>query len=180
MRLKIGSFHVLLTEGTLNKNNTEAIVKKAIDFFSDKPGFLQCCSIELVPSLDFALNAMENALRGKEIGNAKPDKKAMAFLLWLYCTTQLNKAIELAGKSDRVVLAVAALKESDLDEALAIARESGFREQRGLMEENLKENLDKFVEEFNISEKEIESLSDLSKHRAVECLLIERQALLAL
>lgn len=181
MESKIGLFHVLLLEGTLNKNNIEAIIKKSMDLFEREQEFLQCCSIDGMPSMRFALNAMENALAGKKIGKAKLKKKSLSFLLWLYCTNQLDKAIEFAGKWEKgVLLAIAAKDKAKLNRALELAKELGFKEKNGIIEKNFRENLESFIEKFKISENELKAFSQMPKHKAIEKLLIERQALMAL
>ena len=177
MHQRIGGFNVLLLEGTLNKDNLEAIINKANDLFEGSQGFMQCCSLEFVPSLEFALNAAENALLGKPLGSVKMKKPALAFLLWLYCTTQLEKAIELAGKKSKGVLLVAAAKDKELiGSALEEANKLGFVEEAGLAGKNTKA----LIEHFGISENELRAFSHLPKEKAIEALALERQALLSI
>ena len=181
MHQKIGSFNVLLLEGTLDKDNLKAIIKKAMDLFEGKAGFMQCCSIEFVPSLDFVLFALENALMKKPIGSTSIKKNSMSFLLWLYCTSQLNKALKLAGKTSKgMLLVIVAREKLLLDKALKEAIKLGFSEKPGLIEKNFGKNLGSFIEHFGISKNELEAIAHLPKQEAVEKLITERQALLIL
>jgi len=177
MHQKVGEYSVLLVEGTLDKDNLEAIINKANDLFAGSPGFMQCCSLEFVPSLEFALAAAENALAGKPLGSVKMKKPALAFLLWLYCTTQLEKAIGLAGKTGSgVLLAVAAKDKKLAGTALEEAKKLGFEEKPGLVGKNT----EALIGHFGIAESELKALSQLPRNEAIEKLAIERQALLAL
>lgn len=181
MHQKIGLFNVLLLEGTLDNDNLKAIIKKAIGLFDGVNGFMQCCSLEFVPSTDFVLHALENSLALKPLGSTKPKKKALAFLLWLYCTAQLDKAINLAGKTGKGAILVIVARDSTLIEtALKTALKLGFIEKPGLIKKNFTENLDSFIRHFGISENEIRAFSQTSRREAVKKLITERQALMAL
>lgn len=170
-----------MLEGTIPINNLEAIIKKGTDLFTEGEGLLQCCSIEGIPSLEFAKTALENALAGRKICNEKTAKKSLLFLLWLYCTGQLETAITQAGKAEKgCLLAAAAKDKKKLKQALAIAKEHGFIEKKGLVERNFSSNLGDFAERFGISEKELQAFRHLPKKQAIERLCFERQAMMAL
>ncbi len=181
MLLKIGKFQAILLEGNIPINNSEAIIKKGTGLFMEGEGFLQCCSTEGVPSLSFAKAALENALAGKPIGKTKTLNKGLLFLLWLYCTTRLEKAIEQACATEKgCLLAIASKDKKALKTALAFAKEQGFREKKGIIGSNFNANLDPFAECFGISEKELHTFGHLSKAKAIEALAMERQAMMAL
>jgi len=180
MHQKIGEYNVLLLQGTLDNDNLGAIINKANDLFSGEEGFMQCCSLKFVPSENFALHAVENTLSRKPAGSVKLNKLSMGFLLWLYCTSQLEKAISLAGEGKEFLLVIAAKNRPLLNKAVAAARKLGFKEEKGLIEKNFREKLDSFIEHFNISRNELKALSHLPREKEVELLAIERQALLGL
>ncbi|MFH1234501.1 MAG: hypothetical protein V1493_02710 [Candidatus Diapherotrites archaeon] len=170
-----------MLEGTIPINNLEAIIKKGTDLFREEEGMLQCCSIEGVPSVGFAKTALENALFGRKICKAKTAKKSLLFLLWLYCTCQLETAIVQAGKAEKGCLLVIASKDKNAaNEALAFAKNHGFREKKGLILQNFSKNQDAFAERFGISEKEVHAFRHLPKKQAIERLILERQAMMAL
>jgi hypothetical protein len=149
--------------------------------FREGEGLLQCCSIEGVPSLEFAKIALENALTGRKICKAKTAKKSLLFLLWLYCTGQLETAITQAGRIEKgCLLAIAAKDNKTLKQALAIAKEYGFKEKKRAIEMNFSANLDGFAERFCISAKELHAFKHLPKKEAIERLILERQAMMAL
>jgi len=180
MQAKIGSVKALLLEGTLNNHNLEAIVNKANDLFSDSNGLMQCCSLELVPSMNYARQALENTLAGKAIPSAKIKKPALNFLLWIYCVDQLEKAIKFAGQGDKFLLVIAAEEDAALKKSLKAAKDLGFVEKDGLIEENLKENKEKLMEHFDISKDALKAFSHLPESEAIEKLAMEKQALLGL
>jgi len=180
MQAKIGSVKALLLEGTLNNDNLEAIVNKANDLFSGSNDLMQCCSLELIPSMNYAMQALENTLNKKIIPSAKIKKPALNFLLWIYCVDQLEKAIKFAGKGNKFLLVIAAENDATLKEALKTAKELGFVESKGLIEVNLKENKERILEHFDISEAALKAFSHLPEREAIEKLAMEKQALLSL
>ncbi|GEM_PF-4432997 len=180
MHQRIGEYSVLLLQGTLDNDNLGAIINKANDLFSGEEGFMQCCSLKFVPSENFALHAVENVLSRKPAGSVKLNKLSLGFLLWLYCTNQLEKAISLAAQGKEFLLVIAAKDKKLASKALSKAKELGFREEKGLIEKNFREKLDSFIEHFRISKNELRAFSHLPREKAVELLAIERQALLSL
>ncbi|MEM0360212.1 MAG: hypothetical protein QXK06_02645 [Candidatus Diapherotrites archaeon] len=179
MLLEIGKFKAILLEGTIPTNNSQAIIKKGTGLLAGGSGFLQCCSIEGVPSLSFARSALENTLCSKSIGKTK--NKGLLFLLWLYCTLQLEKAIMQAARTEKgCLLVVAAKDKKKLKECLEIAKRLGFKEKKGIIGKNFRKNLEVFQKQFCISEKELFALKHLPKEKAIEALAIERQAMMAL
>ncbi len=180
MQTRIGSIETLLLEGTFNTDNLEAILNKANDLFSGSNGLMQCCSLELVPSMNYAFTALKNALEERVIPKAKIKKPALNFLLWLYCVDQLEKAIEFAGQGDKFLLVIAAENGAALKEALKAAKELGFVESKGLIEENLTENKGKILDHFDITQKALNAFSHLPEPNAIERLAMEKQALLSL
>ncbi|MCX6801764.1 MAG: hypothetical protein NT067_01490 [Candidatus Diapherotrites archaeon] len=149
--------------------------------FREEKGMLQCCSIEGIPSLEFAKTALENALSGRKICKEKTAKKSLLFLLWLYCTGQLEKAIEQAGRTEKgCLLVIASKNKKTLKQALAVAKEHGFKEKKGLIQQNFSKNQDAFVKRFCISKKELHAFRHLPRKEAIERLILERQAMMAL
>jgi len=180
MREQISSFSVTLLEGTLNTDNLLAIINKANDLFKGHTGFMQCCSLSLVPSEKFALRALRKALEEIEIPKAKIKKPALNFLLWLYCENQLGKAIELAGKGNLFLLVIAAEDKALQNKAKELATELGFSSKKGLLESNLEANEQEILEHFEITPEALKAFSHLNKAQAIEKFALEKQALMSL
>ena len=174
---KIDSNFLIIKTGSINTNNAETTLKKltiksnpTITMISLKP----VASIEQIESAFFhSLDAFENKTNTTK-------NIQLEFLLFLTAQKQLDKALEemqLLGKEEVAIVGFGSNKKTILNELKILEKEIKFKENKKLIQKNLKKNYNYLKQFFAITNNELSVLQSKNKFDGLQKSVLEKIAL---
>lgn len=166
---------IFIKEGIVNIFNAGATIKRLM-LCPEKKSFIQLASLKPVASKEQLLFAFTQALEARKKKEMFSNSLSLEFLLRLSGQKQISAALELFKLNEgENKVAVA----SDSKKALAwFEKEFSFKEKKGLIKENARQNFSALKKIYSIGEKELLALDDCANPLSEA--VIERIALMGM
>ena len=190
---KIDSNFLIIKTGSINTNNAETILlkllEKALPKNEGKPSEKlsgktnpKICMISLKPIVSFEQieSAFYHSLKAFETNSNTTKNIQLELLLFLTAKKQLDKALDemqLHGKDEIALLGFGANKNAIQKELKILEKEIKFKENKKLIQKNLKKNYNYFKKFFCITEKELFIIQTKNKFDGLQKAVLERIAL---
>ena len=165
----INDLHVIIKKGFASTEDMEEMINK---FLLSKHAIFALIPAKTIVSELQIISAIEKAEQAFKQNKGIAKNLSLEFLLFLYCTTQINRAIEIACKRTKKHVLVIASKSKQLaKKMLECAKKHGFEER----EFKLKPNVAKLSKLYKIAC--LSAYKHMPKQNALELAILERQAL---
>ncbi|MDO8537862.1 MAG: KEOPS complex subunit Cgi121 [archaeon] len=177
MLSKIDSKFLLIKTGSINTNNAETMLLN----LSGKSNPTICLiSLKPITSNEHIKSAFYHSLKAFENNSNTTKNIQLELLLFLTARKQLDKALdemELNGKDEIALIGFGANKKIIEKEFKILEKELNFKENKNLIQKNLKKNFNYFKKFFSITEKELSIIQSKNKFEALQKSVLERIAL---
>ncbi len=174
-----------LQAGLLNINSLDSLLKKLSSANSSPNTVFQLVSLSPLISKRQVLAAMEQACSAIDSGSAISSRLGFELLLRLAGRRQIKESLELLslkeGAEQEAVLIGIGLDKKQLEkEAQNLGHALGLRPKTNLFEKNFQKNKPLILKSYGISLPQIRSFEKWKEKDAIESLVIEKMALVAL
>ncbi len=174
-----------LQAGLLNINSLDSLLKKLSSANSSPNTVFQLVSLSPLISKRQVLAAMEHACSAFDSKTAISSRLEFELLLRLAGKRQIKESLELLSlkeeaEQEAVLIGIGLDKKQLEKEAQNVGQQLCFRPQNRLFEKNFQKNKPLILKSYGISEKQIRSFGNRKEKDAIESLVIEKMALVAL
>ncbi len=182
---QFGRRFVFLQAGLLNINSLDSLLKNVSLANSSQNAVFQLVSLSPLVSQRQVLAAIEQACFAIGSKTAISNRLEFELLLRLAGRRQIKESLELLslkeGKErEAVLIGIGSGKKQLEKEAQNLGRALGLRPQNGLFEKNFQKNKPLILSAYGISANQIRSFEHWKEKDAVESLVLEKMALVAL
>jgi tRNA threonylcarbamoyladenosine modification (KEOPS) complex Cgi121 subunit len=185
MMQQFGSRFVFLQAGLLDINSLDAVLKKVSSVNSRQGPVFQLVSIAPLVSEKQVLVAVEQTSSAFDSGTAISSTLEFEFLLRLAGRRQIKDALAVLSlkegvAKEAVLVGVGSSKSLLQKKAQNLGHALGLRPQKGLFESNFRKNKSLVLKSYAISPQQLSSFGNADEKAAIESLVLEKIALVAL